>query len=251
VGTRTAIMLAVGAVLGLGAGAPAATVAINATGSDSVGLTGALTQAYSAVSAVNSANFYGSSAALGATLKLTNAGGSTITFTRVDDYELFQTTGVTATFEAKWSGNNPETFGIANADGSNPYTLITGVGGPGSGVPSGSPTASITIPSNGIASPILTWFRDDAISSTRYYSNNDPHVVAFAITGTGVYANRNGSYLMAFNDPGGTDHDYNDLVVQISGVTPVSVPLPAAIFSGLAMLGGLGILRSARRRSRA
>ena len=147
-GSRLALVLAVGAVLGLGAAAQAATVSISATGSDAVGLTGALQQAYSAVSAVNSATFYGSSAALGATLTLTNAGGDKITFTRVDDFELFQSSGVTATFEAKWSGNSPESFGIANANGANPYTLITGVGSPGSGVPSGSSSASITIPSN-------------------------------------------------------------------------------------------------------
>jgi hypothetical protein len=247
---RLVFALAMAAALGVGGAARAATVSISATGSDAVGLTGALQQAYSATSASNSANFYGSSAALGATLTLTKSNGSSITFTRLDDVELFATTGVTATFEAKWSGNSPEYFGISNADGSHPYQLITGTGGPGSGT--GSGTASITIPSSGISSPVLGWFRDSVVNPSQYYySNGDPHVVTFAIRGTGDYAINNGSYLMGFNDPGGTDRDYNDLVVQISGVTPISVPLPAAVLPGLAMLGGLGVFGAWRRRARA
>jgi hypothetical protein len=73
-------------------------------------------------------------------------------------------------------------------------------------------------------------------------------MVTYHLTGNGL--NR---YLLFFEDASAmqsSDWDFNDLVVEIDGASPHAIPLPPAIWSGLAMLvtGGLW---NARARVRA
>jgi len=75
-----------------------------------------------------------------------------------------------------------------------------------------------------------TWYSDDSLNGDGYN-----HMYAFQIL-SGAKQGA-GSYVLAFEDSsGGGDEDHNDLVVQVSGVTPSTVPEPSLI-----LLLGIGI----------
>ncbi len=73
-------------------------------------------------------------------------------------------------------------------------------------------------------------------------SDGRDHVVSYKLSGGGT----NGKFVLFFEDLAGnrSDFDYNDLVVEAStaGSSAVLIPLPAAAWSGLTGLLGLGVM---------
>ncbi len=113
-------------------------------------------------------------------------------------------------------------------------------------VPSGGPGAGTSIPTllsfawvdktNG-----LNWSSDNALNSAPY--TGEDHFIAFLPPNDPQFA---GEYLIAFEDKPftqGSDKDYNDLVVLVKDVAPVSVPEPTTLLLVGAGLVGVGLMR--------
>ena len=61
--------------------------------------------------------------------------------------------------------------------------------------------------------------------------------------------NHIGAFVIAFEDLSGLgDRDYNDLVVEVRGVSDAPIPLPGTLVLAAAGLAGLGALRIRARR---
>jgi hypothetical protein len=177
-------------------------------------------------------------------------------FTRVDDSSDIQWVGSPggATFDAVYAadGENLYTAGLPG----NPTSFIL-TGSATAGAPSISAT---TVPFTPVSQPFL--FLDEATSGSSVvtYAYSNPalnggvdRMVTFLVTGyytdpvaqTGWTAFTEPTYVIAFED--GTDYDYNDLVVQVSGVAPV--PEPTTMLAGALLLlpFGASTLRILRR----
>ena len=92
---------------------------------------------------------------------------------------------------------------------------------------------------------------DNAIMPVGFYRDGLDHMVTWEITGNAGHAgNVVGNYVVAWEEgsdherSGGFDRDYNDLVVEVSGVTPI--PEPATVV--LLGVAGLVLGRGRRRR---
>jgi len=162
--------------------------------------------------------------------------------TRIDDFNAPITDQVwynpdgSAAAEAKYAGQSQNFGYLLGTSGGSPTSLFTVTG---SGYLSGTPSAAI--PS--FSPPKLFRFEDttggNTWSSKQADNSGDDHMVTFEITG-GPSA---GNYVVAFEDKpfGSSDLDYNDLVVEVSGVSPV--PVPGAVLLGAAGLGLVGWLK--------
>ena len=90
----------------------------------------------------------------------------------------------------------------------------------------------------------VNWYSDPALNSA---DSGKDHMVTFAVTGYLTIAGDSSSYtafaggphyVIGFEDSANGDYDYNDLVVEVSGVTPV--PEPTTMIAGALLLLPLG-----------
>jgi hypothetical protein len=109
----------------------------------------------------------------------------------------------------------------------------------------------------GAASDTPTFYSDPTMNAPdTTYTNGMPHMTAYAGNGTTYLNNEQfalDQYLLAWDDTvfSKSDLDYNDFVVLVKSVHPVSVPVPEPAVRGLFGLGLLvsgGFELSRRRR---
>jgi hypothetical protein len=180
-------------------------------------------------------------------------------FTRVNDASDLQWVGLNggATFDAIYAGNSQAlyTAGLVGI----PTSLILSGGGSTFATPSRSASP---VPYTPITQPFLfmdnsggvNWYSDPTLNSA---DSGKDHMVTFAVTGylttAGVassYTAFTGGthYVIAFEDSANGDYDFNDLVVEVSGVAPV--PEPTTMIAGALLLlpFGASTLRILRKR---
>jgi hypothetical protein len=203
---------------------------------------------------------------VGGVLTWQSGGGNSINFTRIadDGGGTLMLSGPSGTVnDSVWGDGTPtfhvdvryaangQTLGWVNNVGSGSGDILTVTG---SGL-NPSFTYAIGAPPTALSSSFTWYDKTDAgtwSSNPVNNSNDGDHMVTFWVTGS--YANGNlingglGAYVICFEDLplAGSDRDYNDMVVEVSR----AVPLPAAVWSGLAMLGGLGVFGAWRRKVR-
>ena len=184
-------------------------------------------------------------------------------FTRVNDASDIQWVGSPggATFDAIYAGANQALFTAALAGTPISTAILSGPGYTGNNPPSRSATVVPYIPES---QPFL--FLDEANGNMAYSdpalsSSGVDRMVTFAVTGylakPGVisswtpFSDGTTHYVIAFED--GTDMDFNDLVVEVSGVAPVPVPEATTILAGALLLlpFGASTLRVLRKRQMA
>jgi hypothetical protein len=153
------------------------------------------------------------------------------------------------TFEIKWAGNS-EAFGWYEGNTLNQIFNTSQGDNPGS-------TKTLNLSSNFgfyITSPFpngTTWYSEE--SKNLVNNQTEDHLVTYRVfqydSGNNLIVGQQPEWLLAFEDLplGGGDRDYQDVIVSLKA-TPV--PLPAAAWSGLAMLGGLGVFGAWRRKVR-
>ena len=165
-------------------------------------------------------------------------------FTRVDDSSdiLWMGSPGGASFEAVYAGASQALY-TAGVTGSpiSSTPILTASGNYAAPVRTGN-----FIDINPVSQPFL--FLDEANGNNAY---SDPalnggvdRMVTFAVTGyladPGVlsswtaFSDGTTHYVIAFED--GTDFDFNDLVVEVSGVAPVPVPEPTTMVAGALLL---------------
>jgi len=180
-------------------------------------------------------------------------------FSRVNDASDIQWTGLNggATFDAVYAGASQAlyTAGLAGT----PTSFILGEPGSTGTIPSRSGSVVNYTP---VSQPFL--FEDQANGTLAYSdptlsSGGVDRMVTFAVTGylatPGVdsswtaFSDGTTHYVIAFED--GTDFDFNDLVVEVSGVTPV--PEPTTMIAGALLLlpFGASTLRILRKKQTA
>lgn len=178
-------------------------------------------------------------------------------FTRVNDANDIQWTGIQigVSLDAAYAGASQSLF-ITAPVGSNISSEMLGSSS-SSSVPSRSSNIVLFTPGS---QPFL--FLDEANGNMAYsdptLNSGKDRMVTFAVTGYmsdpgkadnvfTTFADGTTHYVIAFED--GNDNDYNDFVVELSGVSPV--PEPRTIIAGAFLLLPLGIsalkiLRKAR-----
>lgn len=136
--------------------------------------------------------------------------------------------------EAKYAGNSQE-FGYYTTGGGY-VALIT------------TATAGETATGGPISGSVFQWaMKTSGLNSTTHYSDNGTafdHMVTWEVTYTAGSKTGQKVWIVAWEDQTPGDTDYQDLVVEIT-----AVPLPAAAWSGLAMLAGLAVFGWVRRRN--
>jgi Domain of unknown function (DUF4114) len=166
-------------------------------------------------------------------------------FTRVNDASDIQWAGLSggATFDAIYAGNSQALYTAGL--GGTPTSLILSGGGSTGATPSRSGSPVIYTP---ITQPFLfmdnsggvNWYSDPTLNSA---DGGKDHMVTFAVTGylatAGVASTYTAftdgpHYVIAFEDSANGDYDYNDLVVEVSGVAPV--PEPTTVIAGALLL---------------
>ncbi|HTY88006.1 MAG TPA: hypothetical protein VMB80_11115 [Candidatus Acidoferrum sp.] len=179
-------------------------------------------------------------------------------FTRVDDASDIQWIGSPggATFDAIYAGAGQALYTAALAGTPISGQILSASGNMGSTPPARSLT---TVSYTPVSQPFL--FLDQANGNNAY---SDPtlstggvdRMVTFAVTGYltsagnintwTAFSDGTTHYVIAFED--GTDFDFNDLVVEVSGVTPV--PEVGTVVAGALLLLPLGAstLRILRRK---
>jgi len=165
---------------------------------------------------------------------------------RIDDgaERIFQGELVSARTVATFS-RNTQTFGVNDGGGFQPLFTVTG-----SGLEAGG---SADLTGRDLSNAIV------ALQSGGRVVNGtgaaaDPLNV-YAVSGRGDAGDQ--KFVLFWEDARApySDFDYNDLVVEVSarGASNVLIPLPAAAWSGLTVMGGVGLmagLRKLRRRLR-
>jgi hypothetical protein len=153
-------------------------------------------------------------------------------FTRVSDTidQVWAGSPVSATFDAVYSAANQAlyTAGLSGSLGSASLILSHGLGTTGTPSRSGS-----VVPFTPAAQPFV--FLDEAgtlnnafsLQTLNTFDGSKDHMVTFSVSGymsdpghldNTYVAFTTPHYVIAFED--GTDFDYNDLVVEVSGVSP-------------------------------
>jgi hypothetical protein len=169
-------------------------------------------------------------------------------FTRVNDASDIDWAGSPggATFDAIYAGASQALYTAALAGTPISSEILGGSGYTGNAAPSRSPNTVSYIPES---QPFL--FLDQANGNMAYSdpglsSGGVDRMVTFAVTGYlatpgdqsswTAFSDGTTHYVVAFED--GTDFDYNDLVVEVSGVAPV--PEATTFFAGVLLLLPLG-----------
>jgi hypothetical protein len=179
-----------------------------------------------------------------------NFSNGTVTATRIDDdggaEQRWNVNVTSARAVAAFSGYNQSFGQVVNGS----YQPLFDVSGKGFDV-SGSAGAAGGRPAGG-----FTFARagDDRVLHDRVLSssaadNRDAadHLVSYRVTGAGS----DPTYLLFWEDAigRGSDFDHNDLVVELKAASgeALLIPLPAAAWTGLSGLAGLGLIRGANR----
>jgi hypothetical protein len=164
-------------------------------------------------------------------------------YARVNDASDIQWVGLNggATFDAVYAAASQALYTAAPGGSPISSAILAAPGNVGNNAPSRS--ASV-VGYNPVSQPFL--FLDEANGNNAY---SDPslnsgvdRMVTFAVTGYlqtagdlntwTAFSDGTTHYVIAFED--GTDMDYNDLVVEVSGVTPV--PEPTTMIAGVLLL---------------
>lgn len=165
-----------------------------------------------------------------------NYTNGTITATRLDD-----------TTDTSFSGNidSVEVLGVFaklgqalgySTDGSTVVPILTATG---KGFAATGSSGPIDIPGS------YEFVRDG--DGQTFFSNpaNNPdgkdHQVTYLLSGKGVTGK---TYVLFFEDLTAKNHgdfDFQDLVVEVNSAKPATVPLPAAAYTGMSLLLGLGL----------
>jgi hypothetical protein len=169
--------------------------------------------------------------------------------------QTFQDGTGAITFEVKWAANS-EVFGWydigVNGNPNVPYPLFTAGNGLNN-LPSPNYTTVSGLSRNfgfyittSDGGGTNTWYSQQSLN----ISGNLDHMVMYRVDKyqNGVYvAGQEREWILAFEDLNLGDADYQDVVVSMK---TNAVPLPAAVWSGMAMLGGLGVFGAWRRKVR-
>lgn len=186
---------------------------------------------------------------------------------QVSDATSFNAVGTTVAAVAKFAGNT-EAISWDTASPSSVNLLFQLIGNfiqLGQDTTSFAPGGSFYLQDNSPAGSGTTWYSYNTNASTQN-TDGGVHAVIFEITGTtGGKHNVTGDYVVAFEDEptnpsygpnasGNGDEDYNDAVVELSGVTGTpavtGTPEPASLVVW-SLLGGLGLAVGTWRRRKA
>lgn len=178
-------------------------------------------------------------------------------FTRVNDAGDIQWAGSPggATFDAIYAGASQALYTAALAGTPISSEILGGGGYTGNNPPSRSSSTVSYIPAS---QPFL--FLDEANGNYAYSApavstGGVDRMVTFAVTGYlatpgdvgsfTLFSDGTTHYVIAFED--GTDNDYNDLVVEVSGVAPV--PEASTVIAGalLVLPFGISTMRALRK----
>jgi hypothetical protein len=181
-------------------------------------------------------------------------------FARVDDgyddlWSYASLENGSAQFEAKFSAVGKATFGYFRGADSAKFNPLFSVTGYGFANPN-KPVTAVLDPAKTHDPFRFGAFFGSPLVGKLYSSDADQnffdldHMVTFQVTG----GDHKGAYVLAWEDARFLgDHDYQDLVLQVNGVTTsknppsvVVVPAPAAMALGSLGLGFVGWLRRSR-----
>jgi hypothetical protein len=168
---------------------------------------------------------------------------------RIDDEvvaeQIFQGELVSARAVATFS-RNTQTFGMMDGDELEPLFTATGSGLDVSG--------SADLTGRGLRNAVFALKSGGSVVESTGANSADP-LIAYSVTGDDMDRR---SFLLFWEDaalPQG-DFDYNDLVVEVAGggaaaggraTTHVLIPLPAAAWSGLSVMGGVSLMAGLRK----
>lgn len=142
-----------------------------------------------------------------------------------------------------------QSFGYLAGDSSSgsiedDYTELFGVSGNGYSVAGSQSDIDLT-------GSDFRWARKGANGVASSKNSDNPtgqdHLITYTVQGLNA---PDPVYMLFFEDLFGdaSDNDYNDLVVEISAVSPTAAPTPAAVVPGLALLGFAAFGRRRRHR---
>jgi hypothetical protein len=192
---------------------------------------------------------------------MTHIYGKGVSFDRVEDpSDNFWSYGPDGTgvakFEAKFSAVGKVTFGYFEGEDSTQFNSLFSVRGFGYAKPNSAIMENLDPAKTGDPFRFGVFFGSGRVG--KLYSSAEEqnffdldHMVTFKIIGGA----NDGAYVLAWEDARFLgDHDYQDLVIQVNGVSPgiknspspVLVPAPAAMALGSLGLGFVGWLRRSR-----
>jgi hypothetical protein len=169
-----------------------------------------------------------------------NFSNGSLTAERVDDADdiLFAASGPTVDSRAIASyADFDQQFGYIDGGGFNELLDLGGYGTNVTGESSDSIDGVFKFARNGLEGIL-------ASSDPSDNSDGKDHLVTYVLSGEGIQSN---VLVLFFEDKANFDFDYQDLVVEVTGVDASIIPTPAAFGAGLVMLGASVL----RRRSRA
>jgi hypothetical protein len=183
-----------------------------------------------------------------------NFSNGSVTATRVDDGNdaVFSSTEITSARTVAAFAKRKQAFGYFGGSSGGAFQKLFDV--------SGTSGFDVGGTADGLGSVLdgsIRFSRSEKLTkafSSLASENRDgrDHMITYKVTG--LEGQTNPVYLMFWEDKWGrrSDFDFNDLVVEVKGASgePLLIPLPAAAWSGLGSLAGLGMLMGWKRARR-